>query len=138
LQGIRCKECALENRPDYIDSRVKNDPEYSKKLGFLYLLEVVHPKREKPFYKIGITSRETPAARFRYSRYDKFSIVVMHSVSGAMLEVWHIERRIKALISSSGAALRPFCDDYWHWTESFEDVGGALLKVVDEIQQVNR
>jgi hypothetical protein len=126
LQGIRCKECALENRPDYVDARVHNDPEYAAREGFVYLLRVTHPLREGYFYKIGITSREHPRLRFRYARYERFSIEVIAFKQGTMREVWEHEKMVKHQIKERNALIPPFCGDYWHWTESFQDVNQAL------------
>jgi hypothetical protein len=131
LQGIKCKECALENRPDYIDARVMNDPSYAARKGFLYLLRVAHPQRSLPFFKVGITSRESPEARFRYTRYSSFQIEVHDSVAGTMRLLWNKEKKIKNLIGSLEAAVAPFCNDYWHWTESFEDKNGVLRQVLE-------
>ena len=135
LQGIRCKECALENRPDYVDSRVVNDPEYAERLGYIYLLRVSHPIRSGFFYKVGITSREHPEQRFRYSRYANFLIEVLASKRGSMRQVWTEEKLIKVQIKERGAGLSPFCSDYWHWTESFVDVNGMLLAAESAFKQ---
>lgn len=127
LQGIRCKECALENRPDYVDARVVNDPEYANRSGYIYLLKVSHPSRLGFFYKVGITSREHPEQRFKYSRYENFQIEVVASKRGSMREVWEDEKLVKVQIKERGAGLSPFCVDYWHWTESFLDINGMLV-----------
>lgn len=135
LQGIRCKECALENRPDYVDSRVVNDPEYAERLGYIYLLRVSHPIRSGFFYKVGITSREHPEQRFRYSRYANFLIEVVASKRGSMRQVWTEEKLIKVQIKERRAGLSPFCSDYWHWTESFVDVNEMLLAAESAFKQ---
>lgn len=119
--GHGCADCARENRPDYIDKRVLSDSEYAQRIGFLYLISALHIPTNTIIFKVGITSREEPRLRFRYSRYENFQIEVVQSIKATMLQVWTLEKKIKELIRSSGSKLEPFTSDYWHWTESFVD-----------------
>ncbi len=120
--GHGCPDCARENRPDYIDKRVRSDSEYANRPGFLYLVSALHVPSKKLIYKIGITSREKPESRFKYSRYVNFKIDILQTLEGRMRHIWEIENEIKQLIRSSTTKIDPFTSDYWHWTESFDDV----------------
>lgn len=117
--GHGCPDCARERRPDYIDSRVHNDEEYANRPGFLYLLEVLHVPTDTKCFKIGLTSRTDPTARFSYARYDNFQLQPYRLWSGRMRDLWEAERSIKAEIKSRSLLISPFTSDYWHWTETF-------------------
>lgn len=128
LMGCGCPQCARENRPQYIDARIKNDPEFAMRDGVLYLLAVDHPNHPDTFYKIGITSQKNSIERYAYSQYSRFHIYVFHEFRMSMADAWQNEHEIKALIKSNRWGIVPFTEDYWHWTESFR--GDAALQSV--------
>jgi hypothetical protein len=136
--GHGCADCAQERRPDFIDSRVHNDEEYANRPGFLYLLEVLHVPTETKCFKIGLTSRTDPKARFNYARYDNFQLLPYSLWSGRMRDLWEAERTIKAEIKSRSLLISPFTTDYWHWTESFRaDLkAGELAGLIARVNRV--
>lgn len=119
LEGCGCPQCARENRPDFIDARVHNDPEFASRPGFLYLLRVTHPGFGGQFYKVGITTRIESLDRYQYVRYANFKLALLTQLSMSIKEAWLVEKSIKALIRNNRWGVTPFTDDYWHWTESF-------------------
>jgi len=120
LMGHGCPECATEDSPQYIDARIQNDDEYAQRDGILYLLKVWHPLAPEPFYKVGITSLGGTDRRFgNRSIYSGFDFRTIDERSGAMRELWELEKRIKTRIKADKLRVEPFCDEFWHWTESF-------------------
>jgi hypothetical protein len=120
LTGHGCPLCARENSPQFIDARIKNDEDYAGRPGILYLLQVNHPQAPSTFYKIGITSLGGLDQRFgNRSLYSGFDFELIDKREGTMREMWSLERQIKARIRSEDVRVTRFCDDFWHWTESF-------------------
>ena len=79
-----------------------------------------HPSAPEPFYKIGITSLGGLEERFgNRSLYAFFEFEMVAQLEGTMREMWNLERQIKKRIRSEKATVKKFCDDFWHWTESF-------------------
>lgn len=120
LTGHGCPGCAKENSPQFIDARVRNDDEFANRDGMLYLLRVSHPRAPKPFYKIGITSLGGLEQRFgNRSLYSGFDFELIDSLEGTMREMWNLEKKVKERIRSEKSRVTKFCDEFWHWTESF-------------------
>jgi Zn finger protein HypA/HybF involved in hydrogenase expression len=120
LTGHGCPKCAKEDSPQFIDARIKNDEEFAGRDGMLYLLRVTHPKAPKTLYKIGITSLGGLDQRFgNRSLYSGFDFEMIDHREGTMREMWSLERKIKRKIKSEKSRVTKFCDDFWHWTESF-------------------
>lgn len=132
LEGSGCPRCARENRPDFIDARVQNDPEFAARPGFLYILRVIHPSLGKQFYKVGITTRIESLDRYQYARYVNFDLALLTQLSMPIKDAWLAEKSIKALIRNNRWGVTPFTDDYWHWTESFQgaDALSEIMKFV--------
>lgn len=141
LCGSGCPSCARENRPQYIDARVKNDPAYAARDGILYLLSVTHPDYPNTFYKIGITSQVDASSRYAYSSYSRFRIGVLHESRMSMIDAWNREREIKNLLKEQRWILNPFTDDYWHWSETFHGqyaLARVMSSLIQESQEVSR
>ena len=129
LTGHGCPKCAKEDSPQFIDARIRNDEEFASKDGMLYLLRVDHPLAPKTFYKVGITSLGGLDERFgNRSLYSGFEFELVEKREGTMREMWTLERQVKKRIRAEKLRVKKFCDDFWHWTESFYWPGTPTLR----------